>query len=191
MIVLDDDPPTVRRMLIYLYTLEYEDTGKMASIVPYSTDMTSSQETKTNEDLPADKSQLFVKLLNNIAVYAVADKYDIPSLKVLARSKVDVLISGHSLTSDLPTLIDAIFSTTPDTDGGLRQVAIKFCKERIAEMEGSAGSSDVFAHSNSVIGGVVYFVVVFCALYLLRSWVLAARAAQLMELQYLEARLRG
>ena len=65
--------------------------------------------------------------MNNVAVYAIADKYGIPELKELAKTKFKPLLLCAHLTSKTPIFVNAIFETTPSTDPGLREVAIEFC----------------------------------------------------------------
>ena len=116
-------------MLKYLYNLDYDDTGDAASIAPYMLDETSVNVAEVSEQLTETQAALHSRLLNNITVYAIADKYDIPQLKMSAQEKVKTWISKHELSQDLPLIIDAIFSTTPSSDEGLRLVATTFCNE--------------------------------------------------------------
>lgn len=125
----EDDPPTICRMFNYLYILDYDDEGDSASIEPYMIDSNNMNVTVPYEPLVEAEANLFKRLLNNITVYAAAEKYDIAELKVLAQEKVQGLICQHSLTSDISTIIDAVFLTTPSTDNGLRKIAINFCKK--------------------------------------------------------------
>ena len=145
----DDDTPTVRRMLKYLYTLDYDDKGEAASVATYghgkgaggnlqAATATEKEELSEN-DLPG-----YHELLNNVAVYAIADKYDIPELGALAAKKFHRAIWKSKLRRDMASLraiIDAVFDTTPDTKCELRDVVIWYCKhwtEAIINDEDSA-----------------------------------------------------
>jgi len=117
-------------MLRYLYTLEYDDEKEAASIAPYLLTTSSSETAEFDGQLAESEAKLLARLLNNIAVYTVAKKYEIPELKVLAQEKVKALIWKHSLSPDFPIVINAIFHSTPSSDGGLREIAVEFCKHK-------------------------------------------------------------
>ena len=136
-------------MLKYLYTLDYDEKGEAASVANYTHDKGASANlhatTVTEEQqLSAHDPPDYPELLNNIAVYAIADKYDIPELEVLAATKFEYALRCSGLERDrasLPAIIDAVFDTTPDTKCGLRNVVIQYCKcwkERIVDNEDSA-----------------------------------------------------
>ncbi|MCJ1450412.1 hypothetical protein MMC28_000743 [Mycoblastus sanguinarius] len=120
----EDDPPTVRRMLTYLYTLDYDDDGEPASLKQYILNGSDSLKTTT---VPEGGAQRHAKLMNNVAVYAIAEKYDIPELKELAKTKFTEILGIGILTPDIPMVVDAVFTITPDTDSGLRGVVIGAC----------------------------------------------------------------
>ena len=146
----DDDTPTVRRMLKYLYTLDYDDTGEAADVANYAHGKgtsahlratTATDEEQSSADDPPGK---YHHLLNNIAVYAIADKYDIPALEMLAATRFESALHCSGLESDLaslPAIVDAVFDTTPDVKRGLRDVMIRYCKhwkKEIIDNEDSA-----------------------------------------------------
>ena len=124
-------------MLNYLYTLDYDDDGEAASVANYSHDKDASEillATTVTEEQPlsAHDPPDYTELLNNIAVYAIADKYDIPELEVLAATKFEKALPCSGLVQDLaslPAIVDAVFDTTPDTKCGLRTVVTNFCKD--------------------------------------------------------------
>ncbi|KAK0509752.1 hypothetical protein JMJ35_008146 [Cladonia borealis] len=145
----DDDTPTVRRMLNYLYSLDYDDNGEAASVANYTHDKGASENllatTVTEEQhLSAHDAPEYPELLNNIAVYAIADKYGIPELEVLAARKFEIALNDTDFRLDLaslPAIVDAVFDTTPETKCGLRNSVIEYCKswkEYIIENEDSA-----------------------------------------------------
>ena len=123
-------------MLKYLYTLDYDDNGEAASVANYTQDKDASENllvtTMTEEQQSsAHDPPDYPELLNNIAVYAIANKYDIPELEVLAATKFENALQCSGIGEDLaslPALIDAVFDTTPDTKCRLRNYVIEFCK---------------------------------------------------------------
>ena len=110
-------------MLTYLYTLDYDDGDSFQAVA-----MPVSQGT---DDVVADSSlkpeaadnETHHKRMNNVRVYALAEKYGIPELKVLAVTKFeDYEASSNPIHNR--EVINAVFDSTPDTDFGLRDVVI-------------------------------------------------------------------
>ncbi len=62
--------------------------------------------------------------MNNVRVYAIAEKYNIPALKTLAMTKFQNCETTRNSTRNRE-VVNAIFSSTPDTDPGLRNIIIK------------------------------------------------------------------
>ena len=121
----DDDQSTVRRMLTYLYTLDYDEGDAcpaVATAVSQNTDSLVKDPT-SQPDVVDDATVSHCKRMNNIRVYALAEKYNILALKQLAKTKFE----KHELSCD-PThyleVIRTIFDTTPETDLGLRDIVI-------------------------------------------------------------------
>ncbi|KAK4697472.1 hypothetical protein P7C71_g625, partial [Lecanoromycetidae sp. Uapishka_2] len=168
----EDDPSTVGRMLLYLYTHEYSDIDEGSASrflqmhtenrdLPPDMSQNASATVSDNETTtisPKSGSQPFMLLrlsgdknvspevyhnaeyfmrrkMNNIQVYALAEKYDIPALKDLARSKLIAHI-GTDLVRfarfddpicGLDIILEKIFSSTPDSDIGLREPFSEMC----------------------------------------------------------------
>lgn len=145
----DDDTPTVRRMLKYLYTLDYDDTGEEASVATYSHGGGASVNLQAATAIEEGPFSVFVlqeyhQLLNNIAVYAIADKYDIPELEALAAKKFHGAFWESAIGWNMAgfrAVIDAVFDTARDAKCDLRDAVIGFCqhwKEEIMDNEDSA-----------------------------------------------------
>jgi hypothetical protein len=62
-------------------------------------------------------------------VYALADKYDIPALKILATTKFEALATDSWNTTDFPHSIKVMYESTPSDDRGLRDVALRLAAE--------------------------------------------------------------
>ena len=133
----DDDTPTVHRMMKYLYTLDYDDEGEAASVATYGHGKGASGNLQAatvieEDELSENNSSSYHKLLNNVAVYAIADKYDIPELGALAAKKFCTAIWDSMLVTDMASLraiIDAVFEATPDAKRDLRDAVIWYCKD--------------------------------------------------------------
>lgn len=141
----DDDPPSVRRMLTYLYTLAYDDEGDVASAQHYQVkgtkaNISQAQDTMTAPPRPPSAKELsrHVKMINNVIVCAIAQKYGIEELKDLAIGKFRELLWLGAPNPGLPDIINAVFDTTSITDPGLRNVAVEFCTHYIAEIVADA-----------------------------------------------------
>ena len=183
----DDDLATVKRMLSYLYTLDYEDqdwtnmeeatrhgdsitvmkpenedeTGPQAVCTKASISPTDQQEdlehestsesrlsteaesTPSNQQVDLEhettlktrsrKADHF-RMLNDISVYAIADKYDIPPLKLLALNKFATLATAIWPHYDFPAIVKAAFESSPDNDQGLRSIVTKVCADHIGDL---------------------------------------------------------
>lgn len=159
----DDDPQTVKRMLTYLYTLEYDDGQRQAEEEieeaqqerQESSSAASHSPSATVEDAssPEDaisttlSSPLLIshkdvipaeavntsceRMMGNVLVYALADKYDIPELKSLAKAKFSTLVGAQSSVQELSAITNAVFTTTPESDLGLREIVINKCSESV------------------------------------------------------------
>ena len=127
----EDDPPTVRRMFTYLYTLDYDTVGgeeNAASIGPYLLNASYKYMDATTAP-SSEEARLRTQLVSHIAVYAIAEKYDIQEMKHLAVSKFATALKepAADLSYTLSSLINAVFETTPSTDTLLRNVMTKYC----------------------------------------------------------------
>ena len=122
-------------MLEYLYTDDYDDNGEAASLAHFAHGKgarANLQATTVTEEeqLCAHDPPDYSKILNNIAVYAIADKYDIPALQVLATENFRIALWNDERVlkdlASLPAIIDAVFDTTPDTQVGVRKEANEY-----------------------------------------------------------------
>jgi len=115
-------------MLTYLYTLKYDDDGEAGLPTHYMlnecSDIVTTVPDREFVPLPEDEATRHLKLMNNVVVYAMAEKYNIPELKELAKVKFNKALNPSPLTLNLPPIVHAIFATTPSTDYGLRGTII-------------------------------------------------------------------
>ena len=116
-------------MLTYLYTLTYDDEGDAASAEHYMVNGTKLWEAATTPTTPLPEEELSrpAKMMNNVVVCAIAQKYDISELKELATSKFRELLWLKAPSPSLPHVVDAVFETTSTADSGLRSVVTKYC----------------------------------------------------------------
>ena len=121
----DDDQSTVQRMLTYLYTLDYDDGDALPAVARDGSPNTDSPvlDITPEPDVNDDEMISHCKNMNNIRVYALADKYNIPALKELAKTKFQTCITAREIeTTRFAEIVDSIFNSTHETDPGLRDI---------------------------------------------------------------------
>ena len=162
----DDDPQTVNRMFQYLYMLDYP--GGDAPTVPaepvavnrYLPPHLRSETSESTDEGTAPVQPVAsaaphdLRMMSNVHVYSIAEKYDIPELKELAKDKFLVLASSKWPHDDFVMVADAVFSTTHDGDMGLRQIVLDICEEHFEEILKDKTSRAGFL-DNSAIATVV------------------------------------
>ena len=119
-ISLDDDhPDAVERMITYLYRNDYDDGGQD----------NVSQEVHLNKPSwcctycwPVPRADAGSRMMLNVRVYSLADKYDIAEMKILAKSKFEALLKEAWSHIDFASVVEEIFDTTPKDHNELRQL---------------------------------------------------------------------
>ena len=118
-------------MLTYLYTLDYDDDGPLASARQYMANgtkaATSRALTTTTTPLSAEALLRHAKMMNNVVVYAIAQKYNINELKELAAVKFRNLLWFKIPDYAVLSIIGTVYETSSVTDRRLRLVAAKYC----------------------------------------------------------------
>ncbi|KAK5123682.1 hypothetical protein LTR85_002318 [Meristemomyces frigidus] len=76
------------------------------------------------EDVPEDEAHLLL----HTRVYALAEKYDIPALKAVARSKFEMAMACNYDSPELPEAIEEVYCSTLDNDRGLRDIVLNLFK---------------------------------------------------------------
>ena len=157
-------------MLVYLYTLDYPDEEVANEpVTQVATDHYDppqlQRETSTTAegemDLDTNLAILEVstphdpRLMNNALVYALADKYDIPELKELAKRKFQALASSKWPHDDFHAVTETVFSTTPDQDMGLRQIILDVCGEHSQEVLKDEESKAAFLCNKAIATAVL------------------------------------
>ncbi|KAL8730526.1 MAG: hypothetical protein Q9166_003975 [cf. Caloplaca sp. 2 TL-2023] len=154
----EDDEHALKRMLVYLYTESYDDLdiepemtsacdaadtpdSAVAHLEPDSAsdiqailcNQAKSQGAEQTDDSAKKYAEQTVSaLLNNVRVYALADKYDIQDLKVFAKSKFESRSSSAAWEDiDILAVLEEVYSTTPSADRGLRDIMAKTCSSHL------------------------------------------------------------
>ncbi|KAL8920630.1 MAG: hypothetical protein Q9208_006112 [Pyrenodesmia sp. 3 TL-2023] len=158
----DDDPETLERLLTYLYTADYgyqepteEHKGEqdVAEATNSGSSSTKTQDAAANtasSRIQPEQSSCEVtsvrlqELLNNAHVYALAEKYDIQTLKTLAKDNFAACSMGKWDDESLYTVLEAVYEITPTTDRGLRDVISEICARQLDEPYGWSTSRLMF-----------------------------------------------
>ncbi|KAM4063738.1 BTB/POZ domain-containing protein [Hirsutella rhossiliensis] len=136
----DDDPEAVKSMVYYLYHLDYPsvptlDRSEESDSLDRTVQDSSSRDTvfPSWEDPGArpavgqprqKKNQEQPKLFHHCRVYALAEKYDIPSLKKLAYQKFKTESEKWWDHSDFVKAARKVYATTLPHDRGLRDIVV-------------------------------------------------------------------
>ncbi len=91
-----------------------------------SVTISSTSEERDNAPLTIDEPSL----LNNVLVYAVAEKYNITELKELAKAKFQGRAISLLSAMEFPEIIRELYRSTPSSDRGLRDILCQVCAER-------------------------------------------------------------
>ena len=131
-------------MLTYLYTLDYDDQDASEAVAMEESQNTDGHVTDSSSkpEVVDDATVVHCKRMNNVFVYALAEKYNIPALKELAATKF-VGCEWPADFAQYQELVNAIFESTPDTDTCLRTIVTLDCVnpqliEKVLEEEGLA-----------------------------------------------------
>ncbi|KAK4032825.1 hypothetical protein C8A01DRAFT_20156, partial [Parachaetomium inaequale] len=73
-------------------------------------------------------------MIFNAQVYSLSDKYMIPALKDLAKEKFRSAINTGWAMDDFPLTVAEVYSSTPEDDGGLRDLAVKVADTNIKRL---------------------------------------------------------
>ncbi|KAK5999008.1 hypothetical protein PT974_01394 [Cladobotryum mycophilum] len=119
----EDDPIAVRMMVNFLYSLDY-------TVPP---EQHQTQEESVSENASKKKREKHPNLLQHARVYALAEKYDVRSLKFLAARKFRRECVQWFNHPQCAVAAREVYSTTPDHDRGLRDTVtvIIWCNRKL------------------------------------------------------------
>lgn len=104
---------------------------------PLDSDHDSDYESYDEEEVGEEESHLLL----HTRVYALAEKYDIPSLKELAQRKFEMAMACFYDSSEFADAIEEVYCSTVDSDRGLRDVVLQAFRSHPA----LATTQDVYA----------------------------------------------
>ncbi|KAN0072921.1 hypothetical protein V8E54_009035 [Elaphomyces granulatus] len=123
-IELEDDPATVERMISYVYTLDYRDEEHQQP-ESGSCDPMPCDDSDETSDSGCEEDQPALLGTTSVRVYTIADKYDIPPLKELAKTKFQTWGEKNWARKEFSDIVKEIFESTPKSDRGLRDIATR------------------------------------------------------------------
>jgi hypothetical protein len=77
------------------------------------------------DDAISDRLEYQPTLFSSVRVYAIAEKYDIPPLRELARQRFLDWASSNWACDDFPAIVREVFDSTHASDRGLREVVLE------------------------------------------------------------------
>ena len=75
-----------------------------------------------------EESEPEPNLVQHTRVYALAEKYDIPSLKHLAKNKFEMAMACYYDSPEFADAIEEVYCSTIDSDRGLRDIVLETFK---------------------------------------------------------------
>ncbi|KAI9776307.1 MAG: hypothetical protein M1839_000468 [Geoglossum umbratile] len=135
----DDDPATVWRMISFLYTCDYLDTENEVYVDDEIASSNTNSPHAIDGEIAPTMSTTFqprerVAPFSNVHVYAIAEKYDIPDLKSHSMKKFRNWVKNGWSNGDFPAIIKEVFTSTPNSDRGLRDIVSWAFKEHCLEL---------------------------------------------------------
>jgi len=111
-ITLDDDrPETVKRMISFFYTFDYDN----GITIPSSTEQS-------------------VLSCCGVREYAIAEKYDIKDLKALAQSRFSTWVTSNWNHPEFYSVVNEVYNSTPSNDRGLRDLVESSMKDNVTSV---------------------------------------------------------
>ncbi|KAI9784353.1 MAG: hypothetical protein M1839_002414 [Geoglossum umbratile] len=160
-ILAGDDVETVKRMISYLYTLDYEDEERydakpVGDLVDLPiADKVVGAKSATAKERPRSTEGCRPALFSSVRVYAIAEKYDIPALKTLAKERFSEWAKSNWSHKDFPILVREVFESTPTSDRGLRDVASQLFAKHVKLLLQGNGDLDVIEDLGDLWLGVL------------------------------------
>lgn len=107
-----------------------EEIKSESQLSTLSSDQSASP-TITSPSIPAHIGKASV--VRHVQVYAMAEKFDIPELKALAKEKFLKCAQGWPLP-DFPSVVHEALTSTPESDQGLRGILNEILAEHVEEV---------------------------------------------------------
>ncbi|KAJ5821251.1 uncharacterized protein N7525_010535 [Penicillium rubens] len=144
-VVLEEKPDLIERMIEYLYTLDYH-----LKVHPPETELSGHPDGENAEDsleelgdTDEEAATACNTLSLHILMYSFADRLLIHGLKALSKDKVEKELALVRLdSSTFPHIISGIYSSTPESDRGLRDLALQMTMDNLVALRSAAGTGE-------------------------------------------------
>ncbi|KAH8663696.1 BTB/POZ protein [Tricladium varicosporioides] len=143
------DARTVRRMVEFMYTKEYNDRVEQVS-------ENTGAEYQGSSSLLASTPTTTEILLCHVHMNAIADYYDIPQLKQLANTKIQPLLENTWSPDNFSDIVREVFNSTSDT--ALRKIMASTAAthmEELVELEDFATLDAMSEFAISIIRTII------------------------------------
>ncbi|CEI70405.1 hypothetical protein FVEN_g1089 [Fusarium venenatum] len=90
-------------------------------------------------------------------VYQIADKYDIPALKICSKEKFASAITAGWNTDDFPVAVSIVYETTPLEDRGLRDLVVDIAQKNIDTLVGRDGFCELLRKTADFAADLILF----------------------------------
>lgn len=147
----DDEPSIVRKMMDFLYTLDYDDLSPPSVMAEVA-----------EQQQQAPESDLGSFLLVNAKVYFIADKYELKGLKGLACTKYQRVLLN---TWNAPIFIESachVLENTMETDQLLRDVIVQVASDHAKELLNRGEFVEMLKNHGDIAAGILRKVVDRC-----------------------------
>lgn len=91
-------------------------------------DLDADSASEASEYAEDEEAESESHLVEHTRVYALAEKYDIPSLKQLAKSKFEMAMACWYDSPEFADAIEEVYCSTVDSDRGLRDIVLETFK---------------------------------------------------------------
>ena len=129
---MEDDPEIVDRMIDYLYRLDFDD-----------------------QPSSANNKALEGRLVINARVYAIAEKYELCSLKDVAKEKTVAALGDEWNTESFLMALEIAWTTTPISDRALRDCFIPVIGQHKDDLHKKEGFLEVMRANGDLAVDVV------------------------------------
>lgn len=157
-VVLQEEPALVRQMIAYFYSLDYQvddwqpesDHGPpgeapileaSASANTFVEHSSQHSDGGIDQDIPGrsdetvqDSVTSFDSVWFHILMYSLADRMVIEGLKAISKDKVERELAQRLDANTFPHAIVEIYNSTPASDRGLRDLAVRMTMDCLTEL---------------------------------------------------------
>ena len=120
-----DDPEAIKLLIDFFYLMDYDAPPIPITVDDANARMRTIQSLFTMRRPRTELPKGDCNTLMHAKMYALGEKYGIPTLKTLARTKFATAATYAWNHSDFARTIQTVYCTTPDDDTGLREIVVQ------------------------------------------------------------------